>query len=118
MASSSDLHTPLVPVPLEIVEAELEAEEQAITALRRREFHSDTQVMSPQDSVIRSVSFRTSSEPTPVKSRTHQIELEADAPVAPRAVPRLASPELEREEKWAQRISYQTIVPVMRKASA
>ena len=112
--------TPMVSVPLDAPEPAMAMEENIISSLRRAEFLSDTPVLSRQDPILRTAGFRDRSaltaKPAQPDSRAW-LQMQADAPVAPRPAQLVTSSEVDRAEKPAQRRSYQGFMPVMRKVA-
>jgi hypothetical protein len=109
-------------VPYEPVVPQLQLEEQAITALRRQALHEYAPVMSVQDPSVRQAGFRNRFDPARVKSEAvkqarARVELEADAPVAPRSAPLVTSSAMEIAEQRSLRHADQ-FVPVLRRVAA
>ena len=111
-------------VALEAPETAMAMEEALITELRRAEYHADAAVLSASDPAVRQASFRRrfdrlSDEADKLREKREAARLaaESDADVAPRPAPLIASAALDRSEKLAMRIDYQSMKPIQRKVA-
>jgi hypothetical protein len=117
---------PLVPIPLDLPQPMRALEESLIQHMRRAEFLSDAPVLSAQDPIVQTAGFRDRFGPqakTAQAATRARLQLEADAPVAPRSAPLLAisDQQLAQAEVVRQRAirrDDQSMVPVARKDAA
>jgi hypothetical protein len=86
----TEVVSPPVPVPFDAQESALAIEESLMRDMRRAEFLSDAPVLAADDAAVRQASFRGRFAPPTktVKGETRaRLQLEAEAPIAPRSVP-------------------------------